>query len=328
MLQAIICHIIELTENTKAFPFFSRKDDSMFIPLLRKMIAEFKAKNLDSDGLEILRSEDRDLYPSPNKICEFLATLREKFGRPLGGKLGSTCAKSTPEPSPKIIPETIPETEPEIVSETVPETVPETIPEPVVETIPETVPETVPETAPEAVPETAPEAVPEIAPEAVPEAAPETVPEAALETVPETAPETVRQSAEIVPETVPETISETVLEAISFAIPEESNIELSPEETVIAVEDPEIISETEPELPRGPKELVELDDDKSSLPPCQNILPKKTESAETMDIENLGQLWYGSDNTNNLIVPGVTCYIVKETLSEALIRRIDALYRK
>ena len=39
-------------------------------------------------------------------------------------------------------------------------------------------------------------------------------------------------------------------------------------------------------------------------------------------------VWYGSDNTNNLIVPGVTCYIVKETLSEALIRRIDALYRK
>ena len=106
------------------------------------------------------------------------------------------------------------------------------------------------------------------------------------------------------------------------------SIELRSEETVIVVADPEIISETEPELPRGPKELVELDDDKSSLPPCQNILPKKTESAETMDIDNLGQLWYGSDNTNNLIVPGVTCYIVKETLSEALIRRIDALYRK
>ena len=123
MLQAIICHIIELTENTKRV-FSSRKDDSMFIPLLRKMIADFKAKNLASDGLEILKSEDRDLYPSPNKICEFIATLREKFGRPLGGKLGSTCAKSTPdpEPSPKIIPETIPETEPEIVSETVPET--------------------------------------------------------------------------------------------------------------------------------------------------------------------------------------------------------------
>ena len=67
------------------------------------MIAEYRAKNLDGDGLEILRTEDQDLYPSPKKICDFLARISQKLGRPLGGEIGSTCG--TTKSKPTIVPE-------------------------------------------------------------------------------------------------------------------------------------------------------------------------------------------------------------------------------
>ena len=65
------------------------------------MIAEYRAKNLDGDGLEILRTEDQDLYPSPKKICDFLARISQKLGRPLGGEIGSTCENSNLPPKSK-----------------------------------------------------------------------------------------------------------------------------------------------------------------------------------------------------------------------------------
>ena len=52
---------------------------------------------------EILRTEDQDLYPSPKKICDFLAKISQKLGRPLGGEIGSTCG--TTKSKPTIVPE-------------------------------------------------------------------------------------------------------------------------------------------------------------------------------------------------------------------------------
>merc|ERR1739838_496200 len=218
---------------------FKRKDESKFVDLLRKMIAEFRAKNLDSDGLEILRTEDRDLYPSPKKICDFLAQISEKFGKPLGGHLGSSCGNN--EVVTKSKPAKVPEISVEIKSaEEVSEPKPIVSPELIAETVSE---ETNPETISETNPETSlSEIIPETELEVITTTNQDTDTETNLEV-------TLEETLQTNPETKPEMNSETKTEP-------ESELEREPKKL-------EATDENE-ELPPCPNILPRTDLSKST----------------------------------------------------------------